>query len=75
MAHVRAVCESTSLAVVLYSRANAKYTPETLVILTDTCPNLIGFEDGVGDLESISTARPARLRDAVPKRNRADFMP
>ncbi|MEV8056478.1 5-dehydro-4-deoxyglucarate dehydratase [Streptomyces antimycoticus] len=53
-AHVRAVCDSTSLGVVLYSRANAVYTADTVATLADTCPNLIGFKDGVGDLEEIT---------------------
>ncbi|MCK1797310.1 5-dehydro-4-deoxyglucarate dehydratase [Streptomyces sp. XM4193] len=53
-AHVRAVCEATSLGVVLYSRANAVYSPETVAELAETCPNLIGLKDGVGDLELIT---------------------
>ncbi|MFJ2344136.1 5-dehydro-4-deoxyglucarate dehydratase [Streptomyces antimycoticus] len=53
-AHVRAVCDSTSLGVVLYSRANAVYTADTVATLADTCSNLIGFKDGVGDLEEIT---------------------
>ncbi|MGK3108559.1 5-dehydro-4-deoxyglucarate dehydratase [Streptomyces sp. WAC05858] len=53
-AHVRAVCDSTSLGVVLYSRANAVYTADTVATLADSCPNLIGFKDGVGDLEEIT---------------------
>ncbi|WP_328392967.1 5-dehydro-4-deoxyglucarate dehydratase [Nocardia sp. NBC_00416] len=64
MTHVRAVCEATSLAVVVYSRANAKYTPEMLVGLADSCPNLIGFKDGVGDLESITRIH-SRLGDRL----------
>ncbi|MEU5259830.1 5-dehydro-4-deoxyglucarate dehydratase [Amycolatopsis sp. NPDC021455] len=63
-AHVRAVCAATSLGVVLYSRANAVYSPETVAALADTCPNLIGFKDGVGDLEAI-TRLHARLGDRL----------
>ncbi|WP_267715987.1 5-dehydro-4-deoxyglucarate dehydratase [Streptomyces sp. CoH17] len=54
IAHVRAVCEATSLGVVLYSRANAVYTSDTLARIADACPNLIGFKDGIGDLEEIT---------------------
>ncbi len=62
MNHVRAVCESTSLSIVLYSRANAVYTPETLVELADAYPHLIGFKDGIGDLEAITRIH-SRLGD------------
>ncbi|MEV0087476.1 5-dehydro-4-deoxyglucarate dehydratase [Saccharopolyspora sp. NPDC050642] len=63
-AHVRAVCESTSLGVVLYSRANAVYTSETVATLADACPNLVGFKDGVGDLEAITRIH-SRLGDRL----------
>lgn len=52
--HVRAVCAATSLGVIVYSRANAIYAPETVATLAAECPNLIGFKDGVGDLEAIT---------------------
>lgn len=60
--HVRAVCAATSLSVVVYARANAKYTPEILSELADTCPNLIGYKDGFGDLEAITRIH-SRLGD------------
>ncbi|MEV7869342.1 5-dehydro-4-deoxyglucarate dehydratase [Streptomyces sp. NPDC088124] len=63
-AHVRAVCEATSLGVVLYSRANAVYTSDTVATLADACPNLIGFKDGVGDLEEITRIH-SRLGDRL----------
>lgn len=63
-AHVRAVCAATSLGVVLYSRGNAVYSPTTVAALADDCPNLVGFKDGVGDLESI-TRLHARLGDRL----------
>ncbi|WP_130797432.1 5-dehydro-4-deoxyglucarate dehydratase [Streptomyces otsuchiensis] len=53
-AHVEAVCRSTSLGVVLYSRANAVYTAETLARLAERCPNLVGFKDGRGDIEAMT---------------------
>lgn len=64
IAHVRAVCESTSLGVVLYSRANAVYTSDTVAALANACPNLIGFKDGVGDLEEITRIH-SRLGDRL----------
>lgn len=59
VAHVQAVCAATSLGVIVYSRANAKYTPATVARLAATCPTLIGFKDGVGDLESITRIHAA----------------
>ncbi|MEV6110161.1 5-dehydro-4-deoxyglucarate dehydratase [Streptomyces sp. NPDC051940] len=50
-AHVRAVCAATDLGVIVYSRANAVYQPETVASLADSCPNLVGYKDGVGDIE------------------------
>lgn len=50
-AHVEAVCKSTSLGVIVYNRDNAVLQPETLAKLCDRNPNLVGFKDGVGDIE------------------------
>ncbi len=63
-AHIAAVCKSTSLGVIVYNRANCKVSAETLLAVADECPNLIGFKDGVGDIEamtSIYTALGDRL--------------
>ena len=49
--HIAAVCEATSLGVVFYHRANARISVAALQRVADRCPNLIGFKDGVGDLE------------------------
>ncbi|MBB5159956.1 5-dehydro-4-deoxyglucarate dehydratase [Saccharopolyspora phatthalungensis] len=59
-AHVRAVCDATDLGVIVYSRANAVFREDTLAGLAETCPNLVGFKDGVGDLE-LMTRVYARL--------------
>jgi 5-dehydro-4-deoxyglucarate dehydratase len=50
-AHVEAVCRSTSLGVIVYNRDNAILTEDTLARLCERCANLVGFKDGVGDLE------------------------
>jgi 5-dehydro-4-deoxyglucarate dehydratase len=50
-AHVEAVCKSTGLAVVVYNRDNGVLDDETLARLCDRNPNLVGFKDGVGDIE------------------------
>ncbi|MGH8814556.1 MAG: dihydrodipicolinate synthase family protein, partial [Advenella sp.] len=46
--HVKAVCESTGLGVIVYNRANSVATADTIARLADACPNLIGFKDGTG---------------------------
>jgi len=51
IAHVEAVCKSIDIGVVVYNRAQCRLTPESLAILADRCPNLIGFKDGIGDIE------------------------
>ncbi|MGW6140248.1 5-dehydro-4-deoxyglucarate dehydratase [Streptomyces sp. NPDC055140] len=52
--HVEAVCRSTSLGVIVYSRANAVYTAPTLARIAERCPNLIGYKDGVGDIDAMT---------------------
>ncbi|AFL90416.1 5-dehydro-4-deoxyglucarate dehydratase [Terriglobus roseus DSM 18391] len=49
--HVKAICDSTSLGVIVYNRDNAIATDTTIARMCDACPNLVGFKDGVGDLE------------------------
>jgi 5-dehydro-4-deoxyglucarate dehydratase len=50
-AHVEAVCASTKLGVIMYNRDNAVLDDVMLAQLCDRCPNLVGFKDGVGDIE------------------------
>ena len=50
-AHIQAVCKATSLAVIVYNRDNAIVNEDTLAQLCEQCPNLVGFKDGVGDVE------------------------
>ncbi|KRA75496.1 5-dehydro-4-deoxyglucarate dehydratase [Caulobacter sp. Root656] len=50
-AHVEAVCKATPLGVIVYNRDNAILTEDTLEKLCDRNPNLVGFKDGVGDIE------------------------
>jgi 5-dehydro-4-deoxyglucarate dehydratase len=53
-AHVRSVCEATDLGVVIYNRGNAVYSAETVERLASSCPTLIGFKDGVGNIEQMT---------------------
>ncbi len=55
IAHVEAVCKSVKFGVIVYNRNVCKLTAESLAILADRCPNLIGFKDGVGDIEAMSS--------------------
>ncbi|ACT60178.1 5-dehydro-4-deoxyglucarate dehydratase [Hirschia baltica] len=49
--HIEAVCRSTKLGVIVYNRDNGVIDEVTLDKLCDRNPNLIGFKDGVGDIE------------------------
>jgi len=51
--HVKAVCESTGLGVIVYNRANSVATADTIARLADACPNLIGFKDGTGKTDLV----------------------
>ena len=53
--HVEQVCNSVKFGVIVYNRAVSKFTPESLAILAERCPNLIGFKDGVGNIELMSS--------------------
>jgi 5-dehydro-4-deoxyglucarate dehydratase len=41
--------------VIVYNRNVCKLSPESLAILAERCPNLIGFKDGVGNIELMSS--------------------
>ena len=58
-AHVTAICNATRLGVIVYNRANCRLAAATTARLATDCPNLIGFKDGVGDLELIAATRAA----------------
>src|ERR1700733_13562675 len=63
-AHVEAVCASTKLGVIMYNRDNAVLDDLTLESLWQRCPNLVGFKDGVGDIERM-TRIYARMGDRL----------
>jgi 5-dehydro-4-deoxyglucarate dehydratase len=63
-AHVEAVCASTKLGVIMYNRDNAILDDVTLERLCQRCPNLVGFKDGVGDIERM-TRIYARMGDRL----------
>ncbi len=45
------MCKATSLGIIVYNRANAQLNEQTLAGLCERNPNLVGFKDGVGDVE------------------------
>ncbi len=55
--HVVAVCKSVKFGVVIYNRNVCKLNADSLLQLADRCPNLIGFKDGVGEIETMVTIR------------------
>lgn len=57
VAHIEAVCKSVKFGVVVYNRNVCRLTPESLEILAERCPNLIGFKDGVGEIEPMVAIR------------------
>jgi 5-dehydro-4-deoxyglucarate dehydratase len=64
IAHIEAVCRATSAGVIVYNRDNAILDDESLARLCDRNANLIGFKDGVGDLEIMMRVR-ARMGDRL----------
>ena len=64
VAHVEAVCASTNLGVIFYNRDNCIINEVTLEHLCARCPNLVGFKDGVGDIE-LMTRIYSRMGDRL----------
>lgn len=52
--HASAVCSATSTGVIVYNRANAIYSADTVARLADTHENFIGFKDATGDIEHLT---------------------
>lgn len=51
--HIKAVCDSIDIGVIIYNRANSVVKAATVQRLADACPNLIGFKDGTGDINTV----------------------
>ncbi len=62
--HIEAVCRSTGMGVIVYNRDNAVVDDETLARLCERNPNLVGYKDGVGDIE-LMTRIYARMGDRL----------
>ncbi|MBM0105725.1 5-dehydro-4-deoxyglucarate dehydratase [Steroidobacter sp. S1-65] len=57
IAHVEAVCKEVRLGVVVYNRNVCRLNADSLEQLAERCSNLIGFKDGIGDIELMVTIR------------------
>ncbi len=57
VAHIETVCRSVKIGVIVYNRGGCRLTPASLQALAQRCPNLIGFKDGVGDIEKFVAVR------------------
>jgi 5-dehydro-4-deoxyglucarate dehydratase len=55
--HVAAVCQAVRIGVIVYNRGVCRLGPDALEKLAAQCPNLIGFKDGIGDLELMVSVR------------------
>lgn len=51
--HIKTVCDAVSIGVIIYNRANSVANAQTVRRLTESCPNLIGFKDGTGDIDLV----------------------
>jgi 5-dehydro-4-deoxyglucarate dehydratase len=51
IAHMQAICAAVGIGVIYYARDNTKLSPQGLEKLAATCPNFIGYKDGLGDLQ------------------------
>jgi 5-dehydro-4-deoxyglucarate dehydratase len=50
-AHIESVCRAVRVGVVVYNRNVCRLNADTLERLAERCPNLVGFKDGLGDIE------------------------
>ncbi|CAG9173878.1 5-dehydro-4-deoxyglucarate dehydratase [Cupriavidus respiraculi] len=55
--HVEAVCRSVKFGVIVYNRAVCRLNATQLARLAERCPNLIGYKDGLGDIELMVSIR------------------
>ncbi|MGQ7956920.1 5-dehydro-4-deoxyglucarate dehydratase [Pseudomonas sp. SP16.1] len=56
-AHVEQVCKSVKIGVVVYNRNVCRLNAGLLEQLAERCPNLIGYKDGLGDIELMVSVR------------------
>jgi 5-dehydro-4-deoxyglucarate dehydratase len=52
--YVKTIIQHTKLPVIYYNRANGTLLCEQVKKLAETCPNLIGFKDGTGNIQELN---------------------
>ncbi len=62
--HIKAICDSVRIGVIVYNRDNCLFAAETVARLAEACPNLISYKDGAGDIERMVRVR-RRLGDRL----------
>lgn len=62
--HVEGICRAVKIGVIVYNRDNAILQPDTLARLAERCPNLVGYKDGIGDIE-LMTRVHSKLGDRL----------
>jgi len=51
--HIKRICQSVDIGVMVYNRDNSVLSVDTLQRLCDACPNLVGFKDGTGEIGTV----------------------
>lgn len=51
--HIKTVCGSVDIGVIIYNRANSVVEAQTVERLCHVCPNLVGFKDGTGNINLV----------------------
>lgn len=64
LAHYRAIAAESPLPLIVYERANATFTPDTVVELSRT-PKVLGLKDGRGDFGHLAEVRQRCPEDLV----------
>jgi len=64
LAHMTAICRAVDIGVVYYARDNTRLSPASLEQLASSCPNFIGYKDGIGDVQLMQRVAH-RLGDRV----------
>ncbi len=64
IAHMTAICRAVDIGVIYYARDNSRLSPSGLERLAEAAPNLIGYKDGIGDLQ-LMTRIGHRLGDRL----------
>lgn len=52
--YARQICDATTVNVIYYNRGNGILNAESVQVLADLCPNLIGLKDGKGDIQVLN---------------------